>query len=488
MKSIIRRAKLLVGLLSLVLFIPAVFAADPSRPITAEDYTSPIRVACVGDSITFGSGTSFPEFESYPAQLKRMMGEKWNVRNFGVSGCTLLNAGDNPYQKNAACTNALKFKPDVVVILLGANDSKPQNWKFKDQFVSDYKELIGKFKALSSQPRIFICLPTLVPGSGNYGINELVVQEEIKLIDGIAADENVGVIDMQSVLAGREELLPDRVHPNDAGATLMARKVYATLTGKEFTGEVPSKLTSQWHNFQRVDFVVDGRMCLLVIPKTPAKGNPWIWRTEFFDVEPQTELALLAKGYYVAYMNLQDMYGAPVGLDHMDKFYEYLQTEYKLSPKTVLEGFSRGGLFAYNWAARRPENVASMYVDAPVCDFKSWPGGKGKGVGSPADWERCKKVYGLTEEQAMAYPINPLDNLKPLANAKIPIISVCGDADKTVPFDENTLIVEKRYKDLGGEIKVVIKHGGDHHPHSLPDPTPMVDFILEHNPDAAVKE
>lgn len=487
MLQIIRPSKLVAALLSLALFTSAAFAADLNQPIVASDYTSPIRVACVGDSITFGAGTGIPEFDSYPAQLRRMMGEKWNVQNFGVSARTLLNQGDYPYQKEAACTNALKFNPDVVIILLGANDTKPQNWKFKDEFVPDYKQLIEKFKALASRPRIFICHPTPVIGIGNYGINEPGIQGEIKLIDGIAVDENVGIIDLHSVLAAKDELLPDRVHPDAAGATLMAKKVYATLTGNEFTGEVPDKMFSTWHNFQRVDFIVDGRMCLLVIPAMPAKGNPWIWRTEFFDVEPQADLALLAKGYYVAYMNVQNMYGAPVALDHMDKFYEQMQTEYQLSSKVVLEGFSRGGLFAFNWAARRPQNVASMYVDAPVCDFKSWPGGKGKGIGSPGDWNNCKKVYGLTEAQALTYPLNPIDNLQPLANARIPIVSVCGDADKTVPFDENTLIVEQRYKELGGEIKVIIKHGSDHHPHSLRDPTPIVDFILEHNPDFAAR-
>lgn len=240
------------------------------------------------------------------------------------------------------------------------------------------------------------------------------------------------------------------------------------------------QVKSVWEGYQREDFVVDGRSCLLVAPKSPAMGRPWIWRTEFFGHEPQADLALLAQGFHVAYMDVQNMYGAPVALDHMDKFYDQLVKERHLAPKVVLEGFSRGGLFAYNWAARHPDRVCSMYVDAPVCDFKSWPGGKGHGEGSPADWERCKQAYGLTEEQALAYPLNPIDNLKPLAQAKIPILSVCGSADVTVPLAENTAIVEQRYHQLGGEIKVILKPGVGHHPHSLKDPTPIVQFILGH--------
>ncbi|MDD4871713.1 MAG: GDSL-type esterase/lipase family protein [Kiritimatiellae bacterium] len=239
---------------------------------------------------------------------------------------------------------------------------------------------------------------------------------------------------------------------------------------------------SEWNGYERQDFVVDGRKCLLVIPKTPAQGKPWAWRTEFFGHEPQGDIALLGKGFHIAYMDVQNMYGAPVALDHMDKFYAYLTKERGLSSKTVPEGFSRGGLFAFNWAARNPDKVAALYVDAPVCDFKSWPGGKGKGKGSTADWERCKKIYGLTEEQAMAYKLNPVDNLEPLAKAKIPILSVCGETDKVVPIDENSRIIKERYEKLGGTITLIAKPFCDHHPHSMKDPAKIVNFILRATP------
>ena len=238
--------------------------------------------------------------------------------------------------------------------------------------------------------------------------------------------------------------------------------------------------TNDWHGFSQLKFFVAGRDCLLVLPGTAAKGKPWIWRTEFFGHEPQGDLLLLTNGWHVAYVNVQNLYGAPVALDHMDRFYEHLTGQFQLSVKVVLEGFSRGGLFALNWAARHPERVSSLYLDAPVCDFKSWPAGWGKGKGSPKDWERCKQVYGLNDEQARAYRLNPVDNLAPLATAKVAILSVCGDADQVVPMLENTLLIKERYEKLGGEIKVITKPGVDHHPHSLRDPQPIVDFILAH--------
>ena len=239
---------------------------------------------------------------------------------------------------------------------------------------------------------------------------------------------------------------------------------------------------SSWQGYEQQEFVVDGRACLLVIPKIPAHGNPWIWRTEFFGHEPQTDVELLGKGFHVASMDVQNMYGAPVALDHMDKFYACLTKGRGLLSRTVLEGFSRGGLFAFNWAARNPDKVACLYGDAPVCDFKSWPAGKGKGTGSPGDWEACKKAYGLTEEQAMACPLNPVDNLAPLAGAKIPLFIVCGEADQVVPIEENALIIKERYEKLGGSVTLMSKPFCDHHPHSLKDPAKIVNFILRNTP------
>ncbi|HVJ66865.1 MAG TPA: prolyl oligopeptidase family serine peptidase, partial [Caulifigura sp.] len=213
--------------------------------------------------------------------------------------------------------------------------------------------------------------------------------------------------------------------------------------------ETPDKL-SRWEGFERRDFVVNERKALLIVPPVPAAGKPWIWRTEFFGHQPQADLALLGRGFHVAYIDVQNMYGAPIALDHMDRFYEHLTSARGLNPKPVLEGFSRGGLFSLNWAARHPERVACIYNDAPVCDFKSWPGGKGQGKGSASDWKRCLEAYGLTEQQALEYHLNPVDNLEPLAKQKIPLLHVCGDADDVVPIQENTRLMEQRYRALGG--------------------------------------
>ena len=155
-----------------------------------------------------------------------------------------------------------------------------------------------------------------------------------------------------------------------------------------------------------------------------------------------------------------------------------------LAQRAALIGISRGCLYAHRFAAEHPDKVSVIYGDAGVCDIKSWPGGKGKGKGSASDWASLQKLYGFADEvAALAWKGGPVDTLKLLANAKIPLIYVVGDADTVVPAAENALVIEERYKALGGVVKVIHKPGVDHHPHGLEDPEPVVKFIL----DATVK-
>lgn len=253
-------------------------------------------------------------------------------------------------------------------------------------------------------------------------------------------------------------------------------------------GEVNKELVSiggdraklgEWNGYARVDFEVDGRMCVVVGPKEAAKGKPWIWRARFFGHEPQTDLALLEKGFHLAYMNVANLYGSPTAVKHWDAFYVHLVEKNGFGKKVVLEGMSRGGLIIFNWAKANPDKVAAIYADAPVCDIRSWPGGKGSSKGSKVDWERCKNVYGITEADVDSFQGNPIDRLETLAKAKVPVLAVCGAADDVVPMSENIDLLKKRYEALGGSIRVISKEGVGHHPHSLKDPKEIVDFILK---------
>jgi acyl-CoA thioesterase-1 len=201
--------------------------------VHAKSAQGPKRVACVGDSITFGAAIKDRAKNCYPAQLGMMLGEGWKVRNFGVNGATLLKKGDKPYRKQKAFEQAHAFEPEVVVIKLGTNDSKPQNWKHKSEYVADYLDLIEGFRKLESKPQVFLCYP--VPAyPGRWGITDKVMKEEVMpKLDEVAKKSGCKVIDLYSALSDREEMFPDRVHPNAAGATVIAEVVAAALAGKE---------------------------------------------------------------------------------------------------------------------------------------------------------------------------------------------------------------------------------------------------------------
>lgn len=237
---------------------------------------------------------------------------------------------------------------------------------------------------------------------------------------------------------------------------------------------------SQWHSFARYDFEFEGRASIIVAPEHPAPGTPWIWRARFFGHEPQTDIALLKKGFHVAYTDVADWFGAPVAVAHWNRFYEYLTVNYGFSNKVALEGMSRGGLIIYNWAAVNTDKVSCIYADAPVCDINSWPGGKGKADGDAQSWEKCLQAYHLSEAEALNYENIPIYNCVKIAAAGIPALHVCGAADVVVPMDENSFLLEKNFKAAGGNITVIVKEGIGHHPHSLKDPRPIVDFILQH--------
>ena len=189
-----------------------------------------IRIACVGDSITYGSGIVGRESNSYPAVLQHLLGEKFEVKNFGVSGATLLKNGDKPYWKENAFKNATDFKPNIVVIKLGTNDSKPQNrTNYMSEFAADLTAMVNHFVALDSKPKIYLCLPAPVYKT-QWGINEESVADEvIPAIKKVAAEKKLPVIDLHAALADKKEMFPDNVHPNAAGARLMAEMVFATI-------------------------------------------------------------------------------------------------------------------------------------------------------------------------------------------------------------------------------------------------------------------
>ena len=186
-----------------------------------------VRVACIGDSITDGYGIDMRTANGYPALMQGMLGDKYYVRNYGVSARTLMNSGDRPYMQELAWEDALAFNPDVVVIKLGTNDAKTANWAHKADFSKDLQQMIDALKALPAKPKIYLCTP-IPAAKETWTISDKVIAEEMCPLILAAAKKNKlqPVIDLHAALTGRDDLYQgDGIHPNETGARLIAETV-----------------------------------------------------------------------------------------------------------------------------------------------------------------------------------------------------------------------------------------------------------------------
>ena len=195
--------------------------------------SEPVRVACVGDSITYGHGIKDRLHDAYPGVLSSMLGEKYDVRNFGVSGTTTMTGTDMPYVNEQAYKDALEFNPQIVTIKLGTNDSKPYNWKEQEHFKQDLKTLIESFRALPSKPKIWLCLP--VPAYGHaWSINDSVIYNGvIPYIREVAQEENLPLIDLNTPFQGKRQYFPDTIHPNEEGERMIAEIIFDNVFAKK---------------------------------------------------------------------------------------------------------------------------------------------------------------------------------------------------------------------------------------------------------------
>ncbi|MCQ2973561.1 MAG: GDSL-type esterase/lipase family protein [Bacteroidales bacterium] len=190
-----------------------------------------IKIACIGNSITEGHGISDQSKYTWPVQLNKILGDEYIVENCGRSGTTLQKEGDYTYWTTKEFSNAILLNPDIIVVKLGTNDSKPQNWN-QERFKSDYQSLIDTLKSLKSNPRIIICNPA--PAFGNaWAISDsCIVNGIIPIIENIAKQNNLELIDFHSELINDGDNFPDSIHPNDKEAEKIAQIVAKKILNK----------------------------------------------------------------------------------------------------------------------------------------------------------------------------------------------------------------------------------------------------------------
>lgn len=451
-----------------------------------ECYAQKIKVACVGNSITYGAYVINREKNNYPAQLQAYLGDKYEVKNFGVSATTALYKGLYPYVDTEKYRESLEYNPDIVIIKLGTNDANERNDAYRSTFPKDYRRLVDEYLNLPSHPQVILLTPVHCFLPSNQ--DEVIKAEIIPVIEQTAYERNLDIVNLHNLFGDEwiEFLMPDKLHPSNIGAGMLAQKIYQYIAVEKHDVDIiknfPLKPVKEFnfHGYKGYEYDNNGVKYYIVKPHHTAKGNPWIWRARFWGHEPQVDIDLLEQGFHLTYCDVAELFGSPKAVERWDEFYA-LAVKAGLNQKAVLEGMSRGGLIIYNWAAKNTKKVACIYGDAPVMDIKSWPLNWGDCLDeNKRSMSLLLEAYGFANaEEAMAWNKNPLNHARKLAKAKIPMIHVVGDIDEGVPVAENTAIFEREVAKYGHSVHVIHKPNVGHHPHSLNNPEKIVSFILK---------
>ena len=217
------------------------------------------------------------------------------------------------------------------------------------------------------------------------------------------------------------------------------------------------------------EFEFNSFPAVVIVPDN-ANGK-WIWKTEFLYAFDEAERALLQEGYTRVYYQISNMYGSPRSIELMEKFHAYVTDRFFLDNKAILFGFSRGGLYAFNFALSHPDKVAKIYLDAPVLDMRSWP------REGTVQREEVYREYGISKESIAVFGGHPVENFEAFFAHGIPVLLIAGDADEVVPLAENSGKMIDFCVAHGIALEYYIKPGCAHHPHSLTDVTPILNFI-----------
>ncbi len=456
------------------------------------------RVACLGDSITAGARLGDPERQGYAARLAWHLGDGAQVEAFGVGGATLLRATDRPYSRSAEFAAALDWRPDVAVVLLGTNDTcldeRRRCWQHQRDLERDTMAIVSDLLEGNPQMRVLLCSPPAMfaDASGLPAARAEDLRRRAARLPRVrealwatARFSGCEYHDLTRCLEPGDT--SDGVHPTPLGANALAARVAELVRARpaprlalddRIAQHADAVTRSEFHDFERLDFTLrnSGARCILVRPHVAEEGYPWLWRARFFGHQPALDLELLDRGFHLAYCDVAGLYGAPASTERWRAFHAFA-TRLGLNRRPVLLGMSRGGLPALTFAAAEPDLVAALYLDNPVCDLRSWPGGR-NGRRSAADWTASLRAWDLREADAWQRDAVALESLPQIASARIPLHLVVGEADTVVPPAENGHRLAARYAELGGPVTRWLKPGSGHHPHGLHPPAPLRRALL----------
>ena len=247
---------------------------------------------------------------------------------------------------------------------------------------------------------------------------------------------------------------------------------------------------SDWQGYIKQSFVYAGHAAYVVEPKVPAPGNPWVWRTSFPDFHAEIDIQLLGAGFHIAYIDVLDMLGSDRSLDIMERFRDLIRYRYKLAEKCCIEGVSRGGMHAYRYTHRHPDQIACIYCDTPVMNLASWPK---KWPGSQREWQDAKREFGFAkDEDALQFRSNPIDLAVDIAKAGIPMRHTISLSDEVVPAAENTMEASRRLVKAGYQMDLVLVEKGtpesNGHHFNLPEIPETTRWIQLHSEVASSEQ
>lgn len=243
-------------------------------------------------------------------------------------------------------------------------------------------------------------------------------------------------------------------------------------------------MREMWYGFPMERLEFEGREAIIVSPEKGSANGRLVIKTEYWDAfQEAAEVPLVKEGFHLCYIQNDNRWGGDDDLDRKARFVRHVAQTYGLCERAVPVGMSCGGLFAIKFAAKYPELVSCLYLDAPVVNYLSCPCGLGSGqpLDGGASLRRLLNVCGLTDmSQLLGYRQMPLDLIPKLLANRIPVVMVAGDSDTVTPYQENGLYIQQAYEGTGIDCEVYIKPGCGHHPHGLENPEPVVQFILHH--------
>ena len=238
-------------------------------------------------------------------------------------------------------------------------------------------------------------------------------------------------------------------------------------------------MKEQWNGFKKIEFDFEGFNATLVFPKTADNDKNWALKTLYRDAFPETEIELLKRGFHVAFLDAENVWGTKNDCDRKARFCKYLIKEYGLNEKLVPIGYSSGGAHAVNFAGYYPELIKCMYIDAPLLNYNACPGRIGSNTASYYD-DFAKAYNGVTRFELFSLDVHPLCRIPTLIENKIPVFLTYGPQDTTLIAEEHAMLMVDAYNKNKDLLKVIVRECQGHHPHGLLENIYIVaDFICE---------